>query len=198
MSLFTFEELQEANTGLKTVDIKGKAYVQVNERIKAFRKLIPDGTIKTEMVYLQDGMCVFKTEILMGDALLSTGYAYEREGTTQINRTSFIENCESSSTGRALAFLGLGIDLSIASAEEVDNAIEQQNAELCISEIMATTIRKVMEQAQVTEEQICKRYKIENLMELKASKFANVMNDLKVTAEKRKNESKDKDVLPQE
>ena len=52
----------------------------------------------------------------------STGYAYEKEGSTFINKTSFIENAETSAVGRALGFLGIGIDAAIASADEVQNA----------------------------------------------------------------------------
>ena len=58
--------------------------------------------------------------------LLGTGTAYEKEGSSNINKTSYIENCETSAVGRALAMCGLGIDLSVASFEEVQNAIEQQ------------------------------------------------------------------------
>ena len=59
--------------------------------------------------------------------ILATGLAYEKEGSTFINKTSYIENCETSAWGRALGNLGIGIDTSIASAEEVGNAIKQQN-----------------------------------------------------------------------
>ena len=52
--------------------------------------------------------------------------AYEKEGSTFINKTSYIENCETSAWGRALGNLGIGIDTSIASAEEVQNAVLNQ------------------------------------------------------------------------
>lgn len=111
---------------LKTINIKGKEYVEVNERIRAFRELYPKGSIMTEMVSNQDGMCVFKTNIIVDNQILATGHAYEREGSTFINKTSYVENCETSSIGRALGVLGIGIDTSVASAEEVGNAIAQQ------------------------------------------------------------------------
>lgn len=112
---------------LKTINIKGKEYVEVNERIRAFRELYPKGSIMTEMVSNQDGMCVFKTNIIVDNQILATGHAYEREGSTFINKTSYVENCETSSIGRALGVLGIGIDTSVASAEEVGNAIAQQD-----------------------------------------------------------------------
>ena len=39
----------------------------------------------------------------------STGYAYEKEGSSFINKTSALENCETSAVGRALAILGFEI-----------------------------------------------------------------------------------------
>ena len=59
----TFEDIQKVNEGLKTTDIKGKDYVEVNQRIKAFRQLFPDGFIRTELVSNEDGMCVIKAEV---------------------------------------------------------------------------------------------------------------------------------------
>lgn len=61
--------------------------------------------------------------------VLGTGTAYEKEGSTFINKTSYIENCETSAVGRALGMAGFGIDTSIASAEEVQNAIANQGTD---------------------------------------------------------------------
>ncbi len=61
----------------------------------------------------------------MGGRTLSTGLAEEVRGSTNINKTSALENCETSAIGRALAFFGLG-GTEIASADEVANAITQQ------------------------------------------------------------------------
>lgn len=134
----TFEELQKANATIKTMQIKRwdkkqgkeivKDYAEVNERIKAFRMLFPNGTISTDIVSLEDGVCVMKA-IAMNEAgmILATGYAYEKENSSLINQTSFIENAETSAVGRCLGMLGIGIDTSIASYEEVSNAMEQQN-----------------------------------------------------------------------
>ncbi len=59
--------------------------------------------------------------------LLGTGTAYEKENSSFINKTSYIENCETSAVGRALGMAGFGIDTSIRSAEEMQNADLQQN-----------------------------------------------------------------------
>lgn len=128
----TFEQLQKANATIKTTDIKGKQYAEVNERIKAFRMLYPEGFIETTVISLEDGICVIRAEVGYyenGDAkILGTGTAYEKEGSTYINKTSYIENCETSAVGRALGMVGIGIDTSVASYEEVANAIKQQES----------------------------------------------------------------------
>ena len=115
------------NKKLKTVNIKGKEYVEVNERIRHFRENYPQGSIVTELVSNNDGVCVFKAIIYNMDLIVATGHAYEKEGSTFINKTSYIENCETSAIGRALGILGIGIDGSVASAEEVKNAIANQD-----------------------------------------------------------------------
>lgn len=124
----TFEELERANKKLATIPIKGKDYVQVNERVKAFRAVCPDGCIETEMVMYEAGRVMFKATISDEEGnVLATGYSEEKEGSTMINKTSFVENCETSAVGRALGFAGIGIDASMASAEEVATAIVNQN-----------------------------------------------------------------------
>ena len=123
-----WESLKQVNEELKTVDIKGKDYVEVNKRVMAFRCLEPNGSITTEIISLENGVVVMKATVTSGDGkVLGTGFAYEKESSSFINKTSYIENCETSAVGRALGFCGIGVDSSIASAEEVANAIHQQN-----------------------------------------------------------------------
>lgn len=130
----TYEDIRKASETIKTTDIRGKQYAEVNQRIKAFRMLCPHGTIATEIVSHENngpgcGIIIMKASVLDEEGrLLGTGTAYEKEGSSNINKTSYIENCETSCVGRALAMCGLGIDLSVASYEEVENAIEQQEA----------------------------------------------------------------------
>ena len=130
--MITFEQIQKANEGLNSIDLKNKPYVLVPERVKAFRKLFPEGFIMTDILSLENGVVVMKTEAGYYDGdrkvVLGTGMAYEKETNGYVNKTSYIENCETSSVGRALGFLALGIDGGgICSAEELINAVNNQN-----------------------------------------------------------------------
>lgn len=137
MEKITFEDIRKANDTIKTTDIKGKNYAEVNQRIKAFRMVYPQGTIKTILASNTDGVCIFRAEVYEYEKcgenghyeskLLGVGTAYEKENSTFINKTSYIENCETSAVGRALGMCGFGIETSIASAEEVQNAMANQN-----------------------------------------------------------------------
>lgn len=125
--MIKYEQIAKANDSIRATDIKGKDYAEVNQRVKAFRQVHPNGTITTEIVSLQDGVVLMKATILDDDQrLIATGLAYEKENSTYINKTSFIENCETSAVGRALGMCGFGIDVSIASKEEVENAQANQ------------------------------------------------------------------------
>ena len=121
------KRLNEINERLKKTDIQGKDYVEVNQRILAFWELYPNGSIETEILSLENGVVTFRATVKDGDKVLSTGHGQEKEGNSFINKTSFIENCETSAVGRALGILGIGATTSIASAEEVANAIKNQD-----------------------------------------------------------------------
>lgn len=115
---------------LKTVNIKGKEYVEVNERLKAFRTLpeYKGYSLESDIISLENGVITIKATIKDADGrIIATGLAQEKESSSFINKTSFVENCETSAWGRALGNLGIGIDTSVASAEEVENAINNQN-----------------------------------------------------------------------
>ena len=126
-----WQSLVKANAAIHTTNIKGKEYAEVNQRVKAFRTLYPEGFITTEILCREGGLCIIKATVgYYADGksvILATGTAYEKEGSSQINRTSYIENCETSAVGRALGMAGFGIDTSIASADEMNNALLQQN-----------------------------------------------------------------------
>ena len=137
--MITYEQIQKANESLKTTPVGNKDYIEVNQRIKAFRMVHPSGAIITDMISNEGGVCVFRATIYDEEAkVIGTGTAYEKENSTFINKTSYIENCETSAVGRALGMCGFGIDTSVASAEEVQNAINNQNKDERPKEMKAT------------------------------------------------------------
>lgn len=125
-----YEDIAKVNAEIKTIGIERydkeqnkkvvKQYAEVAQRVTAFRKLEPNGDIKTKMISFDNGVCIFEAVIFDGDGKeLATGHAYEKESNGNINKTACIENCETSAVGRALAFCGFGSADSIASAEEM-------------------------------------------------------------------------------
>lgn len=144
--MITSEALKQANSQLASIDFKGKGYVQVNERVKAFRDICPCGRISTEIIDMTDGVVTMKSTITDDQgSVLATGYAQEKESSSYINKTSFIENCETSAVGRALGFAGIGIDGSMASADELANALNNQG------------VKKIGKKEQTILENMCKK-----------------------------------------
>lgn len=196
---------QTKTNKLKTVNIKGKDYVMVNERIKAFKELYPDYAMVTEIEHLGDGMCVIKAMVMDAEGNpKASGHAYEKEGSSPINKTSYIENCETSAVGRALGFMGIGIDTSICSAEELAIAISQQETpeqiaerklngeavELPTGEDFAramksasaqqiTMIKGIAERIGQPTENICKKYKVKELGDLSPEQATEIIEKLK-------------------
>lgn len=115
------------DTGI--VNIHGKEYKTVAKRVDEFRKEHKlDLAIVTDLVSDDGETVVMKASILNKEGwCIATGYAEEKRNASQINRTSALENCETSAIGRALANLGYGGG-EYASADEVANAIGQQES----------------------------------------------------------------------
>lgn len=114
------------DTGI--VNIHGKEYKTVAKRVDEFRaEHKQDLAITTELISIDEKTVVMKAEIRTKDNfVIATGYAEENRTASTINRTSALENCETSAIGRALANFGLAGG-EYASADEVAQAISQQD-----------------------------------------------------------------------
>ena len=115
----------------KTTNIKGKQYVEVNERIKFFRQetQYKNWGIVTDFPVLDSEQAMCRCSIVAPQRVLwSLKVTLTRRSASNINKTSYVENCETSAIGRALGILGIGIDTSVASANEVEDAIAKQQA----------------------------------------------------------------------
>lgn len=125
--MITAEQIKGVNERIKKIEVKGKAYACVPARVQAFREICPEGSIETDVISMADGIVTMKTTVKDETGrVLATGLAQEKEASSYINKTSYIENCETSAVGRALGMLGLGSDEQMASAEELANAINNQ------------------------------------------------------------------------
>lgn len=112
---------------MKTINIKGKNYIMVNERLKAFRENFKGYSLLTEIVEMTDNACTMKASILNDKReVVATGFAREVVGKTPINKFAFVENAETSAWGRALGNFGIGIDDAICTAEELNFKLEQE------------------------------------------------------------------------
>ena len=114
---------------MKSVNIKGKEYITVNERLIFFttQPQYKGWRISEEVVSLDDKEGLFKVTIINPDGFeMAVAHAQEYRDSSYINKTSFVENGFTSALGRALGYLGIGIDTAIASADEVQTAVNNQ------------------------------------------------------------------------
>jgi hypothetical protein len=120
---------------LKTVGLKMKGkiveYVPVNARIIYFRthEEFKGWSLESEIIELTATSVTIRAIVKNAEGrIIATGLAQEEKGNGYINQTSFVENCDTSSWGRALSNLGIGIETSIASYDEVYTAQAKQAA----------------------------------------------------------------------
>ena len=125
----TINDFKKSLNG-QTISIHGKDYATVALRLAvARRNLGAKLRIETEIVSIDKDTVVCKATVTVAGNVIATGLAEERRAASRINQTSALENCETSAVGRALAFCGITND-TIASAEEVAAAIEQQDKKI--------------------------------------------------------------------
>lgn len=139
---------------MKSVNIKGKEYITVNERLIFFRTQpqYKGWRISEDVVSLDEKEGLFKVTIINPEGFeMAVAHAQEYRDSSYINKTSFVENGFTSALGRALGYLGIGIDTAIASADEVQTAVNNQPKDdkswLKESELIAT-LKGTKEQAE--------------------------------------------------
>ena len=122
--------MSKTEQGLETIDIKGKEYVQVNQRILYFWQKYTNWSLVTSWIECNLNVAIGRAEAIDENGVVrASGTAMEVKDNGFINKFSHIENCETSAVGRCLGNLGIGIDVSVASYEEVANAIKNQEKE---------------------------------------------------------------------
>lgn len=177
-----YQDISKVNGEINMIDLKGKNYAMVPERVTAFRKLFPDGFIKTEII-AHDGQTVIM-QATVGyyenacPVILATGLAYEVKGFGMVNKTSYIENCETSAVGRALGMIGLGINGGgICSAEELTNAVIAQNQ---IKEVEKFENAPVPEGGPVSKSKALPKEALSPVMNFIRNEIADIQESLKI------------------
>lgn len=108
-------------------------YITVHERIEKFYAKFPNGRILTSVVEhnAETGFVLIRAEIYRDpeDTLpAATGHAYELRSAGHVQQGSYVEVCETSSVGRALALLGFEVRRGVASREEMERGARKQQA----------------------------------------------------------------------
>jgi len=110
----------------KAIKIQGKDYVLVSSRIVYFNEHYPNGYITTALVSEPTDTTVIIKAIVVPDVGVNerhfTGYSQAVIGEGMVNKTSALENAETSAVGRALAMMGIGVIDSVASADEMNKS----------------------------------------------------------------------------
>ena len=102
-------------------------YEPVAARHARWLEVHPEGRTITHMVSVPGAdVCVIRAELWLGDVCIATGYAEEVRGAGNVNRTSHVENCETSAVGRALANAGMaGSDVSKRPSREEMSKVQR-------------------------------------------------------------------------
>lgn len=161
------------DTGI--INIHGKQYHTVAKRVQDFRAKHPDFALTTEVAFRDGNLVAVKASIAdEAGRVIATGHAEEDRTKGQINRTSALENAETSAIGRALAAFGIG-GTEFASANEVENAIHQQaqpdTAPPTISDDQRIQLINLMEANNYPVADFLSVSKITDLRQLPAAKF---------------------------
>lgn len=111
---------------LPTIDIKGKQYVLVKDRVLAFNEAFPNGSIQTRLISTPDSKTIVMQAVVTPDVAFPARYFADYSqaviGQGTVNMTAAMENASTSAVGRALALMGIGVIDSIASVDEIKKA----------------------------------------------------------------------------
>ena len=120
------EALNNTNADIQYIAVHGKDYAEVKEKVRAFRRVFPEGSIATKIIEVDENHCIFKASIFNENgSLLAEGHAQETYATTKF-KDSMLEIAETSAIGRALGVLGIGIKGGIDSADTMRRVADKE------------------------------------------------------------------------
>lgn len=157
---------------MKTTNIKGKEYVMVNERIKAFRSNFKDYRLITRIIDMSEKHCMMVAEIFNpAGEIVANGYARETVDKCPVNKFAYVENCETSAVGRALGMFGIGVDTAICSAEELKTKLSYDEKEVSEQPKQQKVVKQVNELSLDQRYENCKKLFSQKLTEKDLLKY---------------------------
>lgn len=167
-------------------NIRGKEYQTVALRVQKFREAHPDHSLTSAVIYRDEECVVMQATIAdQSGRILANGHAEEYRRSSQVNKTSALENAETSAIGRALAAFGFG-GTEFASANEVENAIHQQaQPEGGMPDAEYNRLVGMMKSAGVSEATLLKEYDVANLRALNQQQYGEALSRLNRAIEKK-------------
>jgi len=157
---------------MRTTNIKGKAYVEVKERLKYFRANFPEYSLISGIIERTDKEVVMYAKVLNPKGIIvATGTAHEVAGSSNINKVSHIDNWEASAWGRARGYFGIGIVESVASADELLNKEIIESSKDKITSEQIEKAHKYMENEEVKKMIVSRYGSIEEMPSVKWSGF---------------------------
>jgi hypothetical protein len=115
-------------------------YEQVEDRIDKFYKSHSNGRILTEIIDFKEDYVIFKANVYVDNTLVSTGYAHEKSNSSPVNKTSYVENCETSAIGRALANFNYAKKGARPSREEMQKVLNTTTPKAVVSITSTATL----------------------------------------------------------
>lgn len=168
-----FEKIQKANSKMPTITLQGKKYVQVKDRIVAFRNIFPRGTIETKPDYTENYV-IFEARVYDNEnKLLATGHSR-----VLLNKDKSIEKCESASVGRAMAMIGLGTSESIASYEEMEDMEEGTGIFDEDTELKKKLVEKFNKLDVKKKAEVLNMFRVKSADELKVETLKGLVNEV--------------------
>ena len=166
--MIKYEDLARVNQSLTKIKIKGKDYAIVAEKVRAFRELFPNGSIQTEILSDDGERCVVKATAYDEDGkVLGTGHAFEMRAGSNVNKFAYLENCETSATGRALSMCGIGSG-EFASADEMSGVIAMAEwSEKTIEPRNVSYLEHLIEVTNSDRDKFLKYFGVEEMTQIK-------------------------------
>lgn len=103
-------------------------YETVEERLVRWHAAYPDSQIITIMVHYDAKTVVFRAEGLVDGRIIACGHAEEVLGSSPVNKTSFVENCETSAIGRMIGNSPIGTKPGARPSRQEMAKVERQGA----------------------------------------------------------------------